>query len=207
MKVVNPTYIETVRVCDYYDCKETKLTEYYNDGGFKLKFCSKHSVNPYGEISDIIPIFDKENYSTHNILGLRLCNYVGCKESTNLICLHNAHWCNSHGRIIMSLRLGILGRSNKTSTFMSKLKEFSYRKIFDPELDKDISLLEKELALDTNAYSGLIVNMVHYNYAYTNYIFIKNKEENCSFFKKSNKEYFDDLYKGKNRFIMYKTKF
>src|SRR5437016_14238951 len=98
-----PSYKDDVRICDKYGCEEVKLSDYYNDAGLKLKFCSKHTINPYGDVSEIVPIFDKANYRTHDKNEHRLCEYVGCNQSENLKFI-KGYWCAEHGKIITSLR-------------------------------------------------------------------------------------------------------
>ena len=191
-----PTRKDNIRICDSHKCEETKLNEYYNDMKLDLKFCSTHIVCPYGGLSDIVPIFDKQNYKTHNADGHRVCEYVGCNQTKNLLFI-KGYWCNEHGRLITYLRFGVLGKSNKLLILLNKYREFTYRKIFNHDLYKDIVMLENELNINTNALTNLNVNKVHYLYAYSNFLYIKNKEENCSLYKKTNLEYFDDLYKGK----------
>ena len=196
MKKFTPTFDNFLRICDFNGCHETKTQEYYNDNSHKLKFCNKHYLHPYGDMSDIIPIFDKDNYRIFDDMGKRLCEFVGCMIHTDLKFFHKGYWCEEHGRIIFGLRHKALGRSDRSTTLSDKLKEFTYRKVYDEILCNDILGLEKELGIKTELNMNLNTNLIHYEYSYKNYLYIKNKEEKISLFKKTNKEYFDTLFKN-----------
>ena len=159
----------TVRTCDFNDCQATKLFEYYNDKKFNLKFCSKHMETPYGDLSDITPIFDDHNYKLYTDSGDPICTYIGCEITNDLKCLYSAYWCRDHGRIITALRLSALKQSNKNMILSNKIKEFTYRKIYNDDLFKDILNLEKELNINTDASLNMKINKVHYEYSYENY--------------------------------------
>jgi len=173
--------------------------------GYDLKYCSIHYNTPYGMINEVVPIFKEENYKIKNSKGENLCEYVGCNECNNLLSLYSGYWCNSHGRIITSLRLGSLGKSSKDAVLLNKMKEFSYRKIYNKELFVDIEILEKELQIDPKCCSNLNINIIHYEYVCKNLLkktnifneIIDNRENYFTYFKKTNREYFDDLFKIK----------
>ena len=125
-----------------------------------------------------------------------LCEYVGCNEHNNLKNLYSSHWCNDHGRIITSLRLTVLNKSNTYSMLMNKLKEFSYRKVLNIDLVNEILDIEGILNIDTESSFNMKVNLVHYKYSNMNNV--SKDTGNFTYFSESNSDFFKNLF-GKRR--------
>lgn len=200
MKSFVSTFNKTYRACDYYNCQsgKEKLFPYENDMGFSIRFCLYHKEHPYGDVSDIVPVFNIKSYLIYDDNGECLCNYVGCNESKNLKNLYKANWCTHHGRVITSLRLSVLNKSDKKMILDNKLKEFSYVKVLSTDLLNDIIILEKELGVNTDESLNLKINQIHYEYLLSNYKYINNTgmPDGCfTYFKKSHNEYFENLFK------------
>ena len=193
-------YIGSTRVCDYYNCHDRNISEYYNDLRISLKFCDKHTKRPYDTSSDIVPIFKKENYKIYDANKNKLCEHVGCNKSVGQIPVHNGYWCVDHGRIVTSLRANCLNKSDKTKSFLNKFKEFTFRKTLNVKLYEELLSLEKELGLDTRYYMNLNTTLIHYHYCNFSNKEEKIKEESFSLFDKSNEAYFDDLFKFSNKY-------
>ncbi len=186
-KKLNVNYMGSARTCDHIGCNDRILYDYFNDQRYELKYCQTHMRTPYGNSSDIIPVFTRGTYEYLSNNGNTLCEYLGCKEDSNLVLLYGENWCPTHGRVITYLKIhSSLRISNKRNIFDYKFKEYTYRKSFDINLYNDLKLLENELKVDPNLYTDSNISKVHYSYM--------NKNKNFSLFSSSNKEYFNKLF-------------
>lgn len=197
-----PRYIGSIRTCDNPNCdpgdvsQPIKLHKYPNDLNMKLLFCEKHIKNPYDELLSEVPDFKWENYQLVSNDNL-LCYYVGCKSHQKLVNLHQGYWCTSHARDITQLKVSILTKSNKHGYLINRIKEFLCRKLLNQSLIDEIIMLEKELNV---SYLNCNINSLHYKYILDNHNKLEGVNENnyqYSYFSKTNKEYFNDLFRIK----------